>query len=198
MQRRRFNQLLTWSAGAPPILAGTEAGDAAEADAPQPAEAVAGLQAVTVEDYIALAKAKLSAATFDYITTGSGDQITLHENVAAFQRLHVYPPLMKGVSAADISTTALGQKINLPVILAPVAAQRMYRAHGGLGAARAAAAAGTIYGVSSSVGHSVEEIASSGWLLVLWVYGRLKSFSSKPWRIARASSTMSQGLVKYR
>jgi len=68
---------------------------------------------------------------------------------------------MKGVSNADLSTTVLGRKIKLSVMLAPVAAQRRYHLDGGAGAARAAAAAGTVYGVSGSIGNSVEEIAIS-------------------------------------
>jgi isopentenyl diphosphate isomerase/L-lactate dehydrogenase-like FMN-dependent dehydrogenase len=51
--------------------------------------------------------------------------------------------------------------VALPVLLAPVAAQRMYHPQGALAAARAAAAAGTIFAVSSSAGHSVEEIAAA-------------------------------------
>jgi 4-hydroxymandelate oxidase len=117
------------------------------------------LQPVNVADMQRLAEAKLPKATFDYITTGSADQITLRENIAAFRRLRVYPPLMKGVSNADLATTALGQDLKLPIMLAPVAVQRMYHVQGGLAAARAAASAGTVYGVSSSVGNSVEEIA---------------------------------------
>jgi isopentenyl diphosphate isomerase/L-lactate dehydrogenase-like FMN-dependent dehydrogenase len=46
----------------------------------------------------------------------------------------------------------------MPIMLAPVAAQRMYHQEGALAAARAAKAAGTVFGVSSSAGNSVEEI----------------------------------------
>jgi isopentenyl diphosphate isomerase/L-lactate dehydrogenase-like FMN-dependent dehydrogenase len=164
MDRRSFTQLLTLGAGALGLQQASAQADKDGADplpAAKPNNRRTHPEPVNVAEFQALAEAQLPKATYDYITTGSADQITLHENTAAYQRLHVYPPLMKGVSEADLSTTALGQKIDLPVILAPVAAQRMYHAHGGLAAARAAATAGTIYGVSSSVGHSVEEIASS-------------------------------------
>ncbi|MDA1049197.1 MAG: alpha-hydroxy acid oxidase [Planctomycetota bacterium] len=162
MDRRSFAQLLTLGAGTLGLQqAAARADDVDAVPGAKPQQNKTHPQPVNVADFQALAESTLPKATFEYITTGSADQITLHENLAAFQRLRVYPPLMKGVSDADLSTTALGQKINLPVILAPVAGQRMYHAQGGLAAARAAAAAGTIYGVSSSVGHSVEEIATS-------------------------------------
>lgn len=164
MDRRSFAQLLTLGAGSVGLWqASAQAGgdDTEVVPGAAPNQRANQPEPVNVADLEALAQAKLPKATFDYIATGSADQITLQENIAAFRRLHVYPPLMKGVAKADLSTTALGQKISLPVILAPVAAQRMYHAEGGLAAARAAAAAGTIYGVSSSVGHSVEEIAAA-------------------------------------
>ncbi len=147
-----------------------ENGAAAEPDAPnrdqtRPSEARAephSLEPVNVADFETLAKAKLPPATFDYIATGSGDEITLRENVADFQRIKILPPLLAGVSEADLSTTVLKQPVSLPILLAPVAAQRMYHPQGALAAARAAAAAGTIFGVSSSAGHSVEEVAAAG------------------------------------
>jgi len=166
MDRRSFTQLLTLGASSlglwqTSVVANDD--DAATSNESTPPGTHPSDEAVNVADIQAMASAKLPKATFEYIATGSADQITLKENVAAFQRLRVFPPLMKGVADADLSTTALGQKIELPIILAPVAAQRMYHPQGGVAAARAAAKSGTIYGVSSSVGHSVEEIgAASG------------------------------------
>ncbi|HND54634.1 MAG TPA: alpha-hydroxy acid oxidase, partial [Pirellulaceae bacterium] len=119
---------------------------------------------VNVHEFRDRAEAKLPKATFDYISTGSADEVTLRENTAAFQRFRILPPLLTGVASADTQTTALGQSVRLPVLLAPVAGQQMYHPQGGLAAARAAHEAGTVYGMSSSVGHSVEEIgrASAG------------------------------------
>ena len=172
MNRRLFTQLMALVAGTTGLLQAEAqeaasdgatdgdtpdgAGDRAPQGAKRPAR-----QPVNVTDYEALAKAKLPPSTFDYIATGSGDEVTLRENVAAFQRIKVLPPLLAGVAQADLSTTVLKQKIALPIMLAPVAAQRMYHPQGALAAARAAAAAGTIYGVSSSVGHSIEEVAQA-------------------------------------
>jgi isopentenyl diphosphate isomerase/L-lactate dehydrogenase-like FMN-dependent dehydrogenase len=65
------------------------------------------------------------------------------------------------VASADPSTTVFKQPIQLPVLLAPVAGQQMFHPQGALAAARAATAAGTVYCISSSVGHSVEEVAGA-------------------------------------
>lgn len=116
---------------------------------------------MNVADFQELAKAALPPATYDYITSGSTDEVTLRDNVAAFQRLRLLPPLLTGVAEVDTATTVLKQPIALPILLAPVAGQNLYHPQGALASARAAASAKTILGVSSSVGHSVEEIAAA-------------------------------------
>ncbi len=168
MKRRAFTKILTLGAGSLGLLqaGAVEKGSAEESvsvEPPPPAEQAAppSRGPVNVEDFKELARAKLPKPTFDFITTGSADEITLRENVAAFQRLKILPPLLTGVSQADLTTYVLRQRIALPILLAPVAAQRMYHPRGALAAARAAAAARTIFGVSSSACHSVEEIAAA-------------------------------------
>jgi len=116
---------------------------------------------VNVADFQELARAALPQATYEYITGGSTDEVTLRENVAAFQRIKILPPLLTGVAEVDTKTTALKQEIALPILLAPVAAQSLFHRQGTLAAVRAAAAARTVMGVSSSSGHSVEEIAQA-------------------------------------
>lgn len=164
MNRRTFAQQVTLGAASLGLLPTDNTPRAAAADElPQPGEFDRNLphEPVKVNDFQTLAEKKLPKATFEYITTGSADEITLRENIAAFQRIRILPPLLTGVATADSSTTVLKQPIKFPVMLAPVAGQQMYHPQGGLAAARAAAAAGTVYGISSSVGHSVEEIAAA-------------------------------------
>ena len=164
MNRRTFAQQLTLSASTLGLISGqpgTPANAADQLPAPAAPGATESPDAVNVADFQKLAALKLPKATYEYITTGSADEVTLRENVAAFQRIRILPPLLTGVAQADPSTTVLNQPVKLPILLAPVAGQQMYHTQGALGAARAAAAAGTIYGVSSSVGHSVEEVAAA-------------------------------------
>jgi isopentenyl diphosphate isomerase/L-lactate dehydrogenase-like FMN-dependent dehydrogenase len=157
MRRRLFNQLMSLGAGA---LGMDEAAQGEQAGL-TPFQA-SDDDPVNIADVRELAKRKMEAATFEYIDTGSMDEVTLRENIEAFRRLYLVPPLLRGVSQAEMSTTALGEKIALPIMLAPVAGQQMYHPNGGQAAARAAAGAGTIYCMSSSVGNSVEEIAGAG------------------------------------
>ena len=69
--------------------------------------------------------------------------------------------MLHGVSEVDLSTTVLGEKIALPVMLAPVAALRMFHPQGARASARAAARAGTIAIPSTSAHNSLEEIAQA-------------------------------------
>jgi isopentenyl diphosphate isomerase/L-lactate dehydrogenase-like FMN-dependent dehydrogenase len=75
--------------------------------APQPG------RPVKVDDFEALAREKLPLATFEYISTGSADEVTRQENVAAERRLKLLPPLLHGVSCADPFTKVLGQSVKL-------------------------------------------------------------------------------------
>lgn len=173
MDRRTFSQLLASGTGL--FAAAHVAGDATATDKASDQDTSAtgptGNDAdgntwpaapVTINDFIPLAQAKLPKATFEYITSGSEDEVTLRDNVEAFRRMRILPPLLHGVQKTDLSTTVLGQKVSMPILLAPVAALRMFHPEGGRASARAAARAGTICITSTSVGNSVEEIAAAG------------------------------------
>jgi 4-hydroxymandelate oxidase len=161
--------------GSPPKPAGDRGPAAAARDAAAPPNAAAARNAaarndaarnaavrpVNVADYQELARTALPVATYDYIATGSTDEVTLRDNIAAFQRIRLLPPLLTGVASVATATTVLKQPIAAPIMLAPVAGQSLYHADGGLASARAASAVGTIMGVSSSIGHSVEELAAA-------------------------------------
>ena len=172
MKRRQFAHFMAIGTGSLPLLSVAAQGTSDQTteesqnrvtnntDAPEN-DSSPSQQLVNVNDFVALAKEKIPQATFEYITTGSADEITLRENLSALQRIQILPPLLRGVDRPDLSTTVLKQRISFPVMLAPVGAQRMFHPEGALAAARSAAKAGTIFAASTSAGHSVEEIASA-------------------------------------
>jgi isopentenyl diphosphate isomerase/L-lactate dehydrogenase-like FMN-dependent dehydrogenase len=171
MNRRKFGKLAAAGLGGPLIAGIAPGAEPAQPDTTEklreagdlPAAAVrpAAGEPVSVADFRLLAKAKLPGPTFDFVETGSTDEVTLRENVEAFRRVQLLPPILAGVGSVDLSTTVLGAPVKLPIMLAPVAAQRMYHPEGALAAARAAAAMGTVFGVSSSATNSIEEIAGA-------------------------------------
>ena len=108
------------------------------------------MKPLTVMDYERLAEQRLDANASAYIFGGSGDEITLADNVAAFQRRKFRPRVLVDVSQVSTVTTVLGTPIALPVIVAPVAVQRLAHQEGEEATARAAAAVDTIMCLSSA------------------------------------------------
>ena len=91
----------------------------------------------------------LDPGVFGYFAGGAGDEVTLDENVAAFTRLRLLPRVLVDVSTVDASTDVLGVPLAMPVIVAPVAFQRLVSPDGEPGMARAAEAAGSIFTLST-------------------------------------------------
>jgi len=116
---------------------------------------------VNVFDYEQLAREKLSEPAFDYIAGGADDEVTLRRNREAFERMELLPRALVDVSKVDVSTAVLGQRIETPVLLAPVALQQLAHPEGEIASARAAAAAGTIFALSTMASATIEEVAAA-------------------------------------
>jgi 4-hydroxymandelate oxidase len=116
---------------------------------------------LNVFDYEELARRKLSQPFFDYIAGGADDEITLRRNREAFERIELRPRALVDVSNVELSTRVLGEDIDMPLLLAPVAVQRLAHPEGELATARAAAAARTIMALSTMASASIEEVASA-------------------------------------
>jgi 4-hydroxymandelate oxidase len=116
---------------------------------------------VNVFDYEELARQKLSRPFFDYVAGGADDEVTLHRNREAFERIELRPRALMDVSNVDLSTTVLGREVTMPVLLAPVALQRLAHSEGEVASARAAAKAGTIMALSTMASATIEEAAAA-------------------------------------
>jgi len=116
---------------------------------------------LNVLDYEELARKKLSQPFFDYIAGGADDEVTLRRNREAFERIELKPRALVDVSVIDLSTNVLGQRVEMPVLLAPVAVQRLAHPEGELATARAAATNGTIMTLSTMASASIEEVAAA-------------------------------------
>jgi len=116
---------------------------------------------LNVFDYEELSRRKLSQPFFDYIAGGADDEVTLRRNHEAFEHIQLKPRALVDVSKVDLSTSVLGQSIEMPALLAPVAVHRLAHPEGELATARAAAAAGTIMTLSTMASASIEEVAAA-------------------------------------
>lgn len=110
------------------------------------------------------AKKRLPRSVFDYIDGGADGEITLRENVRAFEDVAFKPFCAGEVPPVDMSTTVLGTKISMPIVLAPVGSSRMFWPRGEEAAAAAAGQAGTLYCLSTLSGCRLEDVrkATSG------------------------------------
>jgi L-lactate oxidase len=116
---------------------------------------------VTLRDLEAQAQKVMAPFGFAYVSGGAGDEWTMRENMAAFDRWVINADFMNGTGSADTTTTILGNKISYPVITAPMGNQGSVHAQGDLPNVKGAAAAGTLYCVSSVSQQSVETLAAA-------------------------------------
>ena len=116
---------------------------------------------VNVWDYEQLAERKLDLNAHAYFAGGAGDEVTLRDNLAAFERRKLRPRVLVDVSSISTATTILGTDVALPILIAPLAMQRMAHPEGELATARAAAAAGTIMCLSTAATARPAEVAAA-------------------------------------
>ena len=74
---------------------------------------------VNVFDYEAAARAKLPKTAYDYYRSGANDELTLHNNHAAYERIKLKTKVLIDTSKRDLTTTVLGQTVSMPILVAP-------------------------------------------------------------------------------
>ena len=116
---------------------------------------------LTVADYETLARGRLERSAWDYYAGGSGDERTLADNCAAFDRIPLRPRVLVDVSRIDTATQVLGTPLPAPLLLAPTAFNRLACDEGELAAARAAGAAGTVMICSTLSTCRLEDVAAA-------------------------------------
>ena len=120
------------------------------------------MRPASVSDYRELARRRLPKMFFEYIDGGSYAEVTLGRNVADLEAIALRQRVMRDMTDLDMSVEVFGQKLNMPVGLAPVGMAGMYGRRGEVQAARAAAEAGVPFCLSTVGVCSVEEVAASG------------------------------------
>jgi isopentenyl diphosphate isomerase/L-lactate dehydrogenase-like FMN-dependent dehydrogenase len=118
-------------------------------------------QFVNVEDLRQAAKRRLPRSVFDYIDGGADGEVTLRENVRAFDDIAFRPRCAVETPPPDLTTTVLGTPLSMPIILAPVGSSRMFWPRGEEVAAAVAGATGTIYCLSTLSGCRLEDVKKS-------------------------------------
>ncbi|XP_028134646.1 2-Hydroxyacid oxidase 1-like [Diabrotica virgifera virgifera] len=104
----------------------------------------------------------------DYYRSGAGRQETLADNRKAFFRYKVRPRYLRNVENIDLSTVVLGEKISMPIGIAPSGMQKMAHPMGELAVVKAAQEMGVVYTLSTMSTYSIEEVAQAAPMAVKW------------------------------
>ena len=110
-------------------------------------------------DYRAAAKSKLPPFLFHYIDGGAYNEHTLRRNTADLADIALRQRILKNMSELSLETELFGEKLAMPVILAPVGLTGMYARRGEVQAARAAAKKGIPFTLSTVSVCPIEEVA---------------------------------------
>lgn len=119
------------------------------------------MELINLFDYEEAARRRLDRMAFDYYASGAHDEITLSENHAAYDRLRLRYRVLGGVGERDLSTSLLGARLSMPVVVAPTAFQRLAHPDGELATARACGAAGTAMMLSTLSTTPLEEVTAA-------------------------------------
>jgi 4-hydroxymandelate oxidase len=114
---------------------------------------------VNVLEFEPLARQRLPREVWEYISQGAADELTLRRNREAFDAIRLRPRVLVDVSRIDTRLELFGQKLDFPILLAPVAGQGRMHTRAEPEAARGATAAGATFVISTFASSRVDEIA---------------------------------------
>jgi L-lactate dehydrogenase (cytochrome) len=118
-------------------------------------------KAASALDYREIARRRLPHFLFEYIDSGSYDQVTLRRNVEDLANIALRQRVLRDVSNIDLSTTILGEDLAMPVALGPVGLSGMYARRGEVQAVRAANRAGLQLALSTMSLCSLTEVSAA-------------------------------------
>ncbi len=124
-------------------------------------EAAVPTPLVSLYDYEAAAKQKLSIGAWAYFNGGSADEITLKRNRSALDELQLKPRVLVDVTRIDTSCELLGYKMEHPILLAPTSSHQLAHPDAEVATARGAAEARAILVASTNSNRSIEDICKA-------------------------------------
>lgn len=120
-----------------------------------------GSEFETLHEIVKKAKQRLTPNIWDYLIGGTETETTVKRNRMALDSLAFRPRVLRNVEHVDTSVEFLGQRLRLPVLLAPIGSLESFEAGGGASAAKAAAEFGTMNIQSSVSAPGLEETAKA-------------------------------------
>jgi L-lactate dehydrogenase (cytochrome) len=115
----------------------------------------------SIADLRALARRRIPKAIFEYADQGSYDEVTYRRNRADLAALSIRQRVMVDVSQQNLATTVLGERISMPVAIAPTGLAGLFHANGEILGARAAEAFGVPFCLSTMSICSIEDVRAA-------------------------------------
>lgn len=114
--------------------------------------------ALTIDDLRTIAKRRTPRAPFDYVDGAAESEISLARARQAFRDIEFHPAILRDVSVVDTARSVLGGPSALPLAIAPTGFTRMMHTEGEIAGARAAAAFGIPFSLSTMGTASIESV----------------------------------------
>src|ERR1700733_5644052 len=121
--------------------------------------AAAGADFQALHEIVAKARQNLNQNDWDYIVGATETETTLRRNRLALDSIAFRPRVMRDVSNIDSSVEALGRRLRLPVVLAPVGALESFHAGAAASVVQAAGEFGVAHMLSSVCEPGLERVA---------------------------------------
>ena len=115
----------------------------------------------TIQDLKDIYERRVPRMFYDYCESGSWTEQTLHDNISDFSKLRLRQRVAMDMANRTTATKMIGQDVSMPVALAPVGLTGMQCADGEIKAAKAAAAFGVPYTLSTMSICSIEDVAAA-------------------------------------
>jgi isopentenyl diphosphate isomerase/L-lactate dehydrogenase-like FMN-dependent dehydrogenase len=130
-------------------------------------------QPISYEELERQAREVLAPEAFDYVAGGAGAEDTIRANRVAFERWGLVPRFLRNVERRDLSVSVLGQRLRVPMLLAPIGVQSIIHEEGELAVARAARALEIPMILSTLSSYTLEGVAealgpSPRWFQLYW------------------------------
>ena len=111
-----------------------------------------------IEDLRKMAKRRVPRMFYDYADSGSWTESTYRSNEAAFQKIKFHQRVAVNMENRSLETTMIGEKVHMPVAIAPTGLTGMQHADGEILAARAAEKFGVPFTLSTMSICSIEDV----------------------------------------
>ena len=115
----------------------------------------------TLHEVVRRARQNLDQNNWDYLVGGTETETTLKRNRSGLDALAFRPRVLRDVSRIDASTSVLGRRLRLPVMLAPIGALETFGEGGGAASGRAAQQFGAAHMLSSVCQPGLEAVAEA-------------------------------------